>query len=104
MHEVTCPVRIRGFGFITDSGGAGKYRGGCGVWKEVEFLADSARLTLLSDRFRFAPYGLEGGQPGALGRTRLLRDGTPRELGSKEAVTDRQRAVWGKEVAVRGDN
>src|SRR3546814_12157119 len=64
MHEVTCPVRIRGFGFITDSGGAGKYRGGCGVWKEVEFLADSARLTLLSDRFRFAPYGLAGGQPG----------------------------------------
>src|SRR3546814_189738 len=41
MHEVTCPVRIRGFGFITDSGGAGKYRGGCGVDRKSTRLNSS---------------------------------------------------------------
>lgn len=86
MHEAACPIRIRSFGFIPDSGGAGQYRGGSGVQKEIEVLAESARLTQLSDRYCFAPYGLEGGQPGALGSTTLLRDGDLRSLGSKEVV------------------
>lgn len=86
MHELTCPVRILRFGFITDSGGAGQYRGGCGIQKDVELLADKGKLTLLSDRHVFAPYGLEGGLPGSIGKTTLLRNGKPRELGSKEVM------------------
>jgi N-methylhydantoinase B len=45
-------------------------RGGEGIIKEIEFLT-GADVTLLSDRRKRAPYGLEGGGPGATGRNAL---------------------------------
>src|SRR5262249_25264504 len=52
-----------------DSAGPGTFRGGCGIRRDMRFLADEGKLTNLSERQRFAPYGLFGGQPGALART-----------------------------------
>ncbi|NNM74155.1 hydantoinase B/oxoprolinase family protein [Enterovirga aerilata] len=86
MHERANPIRIRHFGFLPDSGGAGQFRGGCGIRKDVEVLTASARASLLSDRHVHAPYGLAGGKPGKLGETVLLRDGQARNLSSKETV------------------
>jgi N-methylhydantoinase B len=83
VHETNNPVLIRQIGYMADTGGAGQYRGGCGLRKDVE-LRDAAVVTLLADRHRFPPYGLEGGQPGALARTILVRNGEEIELGSKE--------------------
>ena len=42
----------------------GRFRGGCGVRRDLRFLADEGKLTNLSERQRFAPYGLFGGRPG----------------------------------------
>ncbi|WP_178133984.1 hydantoinase B/oxoprolinase family protein [Vineibacter terrae] len=84
MHEITTPVRVHRLELIADSGGPGEFRGGCGLRKDVELLASAARVSLLSDRHKFQPYGLEGGGSGRLGETVLIRDGQEIALGSKE--------------------
>ena len=52
------------------SGGTGRHRGGDGLIREYTFL-QKARLTLLSERRRHAPWGLAGGGPGQTGRAWL---------------------------------
>ncbi len=74
--EYAYPLRVTRYGYRPRSGGRGKYRGGDGLIREVELLADG-QVTLLSDRRRFRPYGLSGGEPGAAGRTEwILKSGT----------------------------
>jgi N-methylhydantoinase B len=68
-QEAHQPVVIERFEFIRDSAGAGRFRGGCGIRRDMRFLADEGKLTNLSERQRFAPYGLFGGETGALART-----------------------------------
>lgn len=72
--EARYPVRLIRFAIRKGSGGAGKYRGGDGIVREVEFLK-SAEAAILSNRRTTAPYGLAGGQPGASGRNLLKRAG-----------------------------
>ena len=86
VHEAGTPVRVRRLELIPDSGGPGRWRGGCGMRKDVQLLAPRAMLTNLGDRHRHPAYGLAGGGPGALAATRLERDGTARSIGSKEHV------------------
>ena len=83
VHEHNNPVRINRVELIPDSGGTGQYRGGCGLRKDIELLADEATITLLGDRHKFAPYGLLGGNPGAKAQTILNPDGAAEALGSK---------------------
>ena len=65
------------------SGGEGTHRGGDGIMREIEVLAD-ATVTLLSDRRKSRPYGLAGGEDGAPGRTEILRaDGSTELMPSK---------------------
>lgn len=64
--EYAYPLRVRHYGYRYGSGGAGQFHGGDGLIREIELLAD-AQVTLLADRRKFAPYGLQGGEPGALG-------------------------------------
>lgn len=68
--EFAYPFRVRRYGRHAGSGGAGKFRGGDGLIREVELLADS-QVTLLAERRRFRPYGLQGGGEGAAGRATL---------------------------------
>jgi N-methylhydantoinase B len=68
-QEANQPIVVERFELIRDSAGAGTFRGGCGVRRDMRFLADEGKLTNLADRQRFPPYGLFGGQAGALGRT-----------------------------------
>jgi N-methylhydantoinase B len=68
-QEAAQPIVVEHFGFIPDSAGAGKFRGGAGIRRDLRFLADEGKLTNLSERQRFAPYGVFGGRPGALART-----------------------------------
>ena len=81
------PVRIERFELIADSGGAGKYRGGSGIRKDVRVMADGAVLTLLGDRHATAPYGVFGGKAGAVGRSLVRSGNEERSYGSKEVVT-----------------
>jgi N-methylhydantoinase B len=68
-QEATQPIVVERFGIIPDSAGAGKFRGGCGIRRDLRFLADEGKLTNLSERQRFPPFGVFGGKPGALART-----------------------------------
>ena len=75
--EFALPVRVRRYALRRGSGGAGKHRGGDGLIREIEFLA-SAHVTILSERRKYAPYGLAGGSPGQPGVNILLPgDGSP---------------------------
>jgi N-methylhydantoinase B len=84
VHETNTPVRIHRLELIPDSGGAGQFRGGCGIRKDFEILSDVATAVLAGDRHKNAPYGLLGGKPGSRARTVLIRDGAEIDLGSKE--------------------
>ena len=64
VEESQVPMRVRKYGLIPDSAGAGKFRGGLAVEREWEMLAPEANFTFRSDRRRFPPYGLLGGKPG----------------------------------------
>ena len=64
-HEY--PLRVRGYRVRGGSGGAGKNAGGDGIVRELEFL-ESAEVTILSDRHKRGPYGLQGGGDGAPGK------------------------------------
>jgi N-methylhydantoinase B len=80
------PVRILRYSLRRGSGGRGKWRGGDGVIREVQFLT-KAQVTLLSDRRKFAPYGLSGGEAGAPGLNKVTRaGGESREMPSKFTV------------------
>jgi N-methylhydantoinase B len=84
VHETHSPVRVRHFGFIPDTGGAGQWRGGCGIRKDIELLNSTAVLSHLGDRHVFAPYGIFGGKPGALAESILNPHGNGEKLHSKE--------------------
>jgi len=66
------PLRIRRYAIRSGSGGKGKHRGGDGIIREFEFVTP-AQVTILADRRRRGPYGLQGGRPGAPGKNVLLR-------------------------------
>jgi N-methylhydantoinase B len=84
MVEATYPLHFRRYEFLPDTGGAGKYRGGLGVRRDIEFLDESGTLNTQFDKFKVAPFGLFGGKPGATGRLILNPDGSsPVELRSK---------------------
>lgn len=76
------PVRIRRYGLRKGSGGAGAFPGGEGLIREYEVLAHTS-VTILSDRRRYSPYGLQGGGPGARGRNTMVRRGREQMLPGK---------------------
>jgi N-methylhydantoinase B len=81
--EYAYPLRVRGYSLRASSGGEGKYRGGDGIIREIEVLADS-EVTLLSDRRERGPYGLAGGRDGAAGKAIVIREtGATQELPGK---------------------
>jgi len=86
--ELEFPLRVREYSVRRGSGGAGAHRGGDGVVREYEALADM-ELSLLTERRRHAPPGADGGEPGARGRN--LLDGE--ELPSKAKATLRAGSV-----------
>ena len=72
--EHAFPVRLLRYGLRPRSGGRGRWRGGDGVIREIEMLAD-AQVSLLCDRRKIPPYGLAGGEPGMPGKNELQRAG-----------------------------
>jgi N-methylhydantoinase B len=87
--EYAYPFRVRRYGLRPGSGGLGAHRGGDGLIREIEFLCPAA-VTILSERRRTMPYGLNGGKPGAPGRNVLIRDGKEQDLPGKVQFEARQ--------------
>ena len=88
--EAQHPIRIDEYGFVPDSAGAGRWRGGLGLRRRNTLLNDEATLQLRSDRMRFAPYGLAGGRPARGTRNVLNPDTDARAMPAKFAVTLRR--------------
>ncbi|MEA2253765.1 MAG: N-methylhydantoinase [Solirubrobacteraceae bacterium] len=80
--ELEFPVRVTEYALRRGSGGAGRYRGGDGIVREIQAL-EPMGFSLLTERRRHAPPGADGGRPGARGRN--LLDGE--ELAPKASGT-----------------
>ncbi len=80
--EYAYPLRVRRYSLRPRSGGRGKYRGGDGIIREIEVLADS-EVTLLADRRHGGPYGLSGGEDGAPGKAQVVRSDGAMDLPGK---------------------
>ncbi|MFS4095356.1 hydantoinase B/oxoprolinase family protein [Streptomyces sp. AF1A] len=79
--EWRLPVRLEEFAVRRGSGGAGRWRGGDGAVRRIRFL-EPMTVSTLSQHRRVPPYGMAGGEPGALGANRVERnDGTVTDLG-----------------------
>ena len=85
--EVESPVVVERYGFMPDTGGAGKYRGGLALVRDFRFVGEEAILQVRSDRREFLPYGLDGGRPGTPSSNVLNPDSESRELPSKFTMT-----------------
>ncbi len=79
------PFKIRTYRLRRGSGGAGRYPGGEGVEREIEFLAP-ATLSLMGERRRLSPWGLAEGEPGAVGEDWLLTSAGSERLPGKCTV------------------
>jgi N-methylhydantoinase B len=80
--ETHYPFRVLGYRLRRDSGGEGRYPGGEGIEREIEFLAP-ATVSLMGERRRVHPWGLKGGGPGACGEDWLIRNGFRERLPGK---------------------
>src|SRR6185295_5316249 len=83
MIESDMPLTFLGYGLLPDSGGAGRQRGGLGLWREWRIDCPAAQLSTNLDRFKFRPFGLAGGEPASLSALYLTRNGVRQSLPSK---------------------
>ena len=83
--EYAYPFRVHQYGYRVGSGGNGRYRGGDGIIREFELLTP-ATITLLTERRKFAPYGLLGGEEGQCGRSFHITANGSKELPAKCSI------------------
>ena len=81
-QELAYPMRARRYAIRTGSGGDGAHRGGNGVVREIEMLAP-ATVTIVAERRRKSPWGLQGGGPGRRGRDYIKTNGRWRRISGK---------------------
>ncbi len=90
------PVMLCEFSIRKNSGGSGKFKGGDGLVREVEFL-EPLNAAILSERRVHRPYGLNGGESGKCGRNLFFRkDGSTLFLGGKNEI----RAEAGERIRI----
>ena len=63
--ELHFPVRIEGYEIVPDTGGLGRFHGGCALRRTYRILSKEATVATVYERAKFEPYGLFGGRPGA---------------------------------------
>jgi len=90
-------LRVERYELRRGTGGAGRFRGGLGVRRDIRSLCPDARVSLLTERRSHGPYGLAGGEPGVSGENVLVRDGEEIVLPAKGSVG----LAYGEIVSVR---
>jgi N-methylhydantoinase B len=91
--ENQLPIRILSYKFRKNSGGSGKFKGGDGIEKSIEFLTDTS-LSLISERRVKAPYGIMGGNPGKKGENLITYNNKIRKLESKFNISMKKGDVF----------
>lgn len=84
--EYSYPFLVKEYSIRRGTGGSGLHRGGDGIVREIELLSE-ADVTVLSERRMIPPYGLLGGEPGAVGRNVIIRQDTYAEQRGKFSAT-----------------
>jgi N-methylhydantoinase B len=88
--EMEYPMRVERYELLYGSGGEGEHRGGDGIVRAVRVL-ESASLSLLTDRRRHGPRGVDGGESGRVGHNLLndeeLAPKVSREMEEGDVVT-----------------
>jgi N-methylhydantoinase B len=100
--ESEYPVVIQRYGYLADSGGPGKFRGGLALVREYRFENDEGTLQLRTDRRRFVAYGLAGGRNGTPSDNILNPATAPRQLPAKCTLTVRRGDVYRHVLAGAG--
>ncbi|TFK37094.1 Hydantoinase B/oxoprolinase [Crucibulum laeve] len=90
------PVMLHRFGLRSGSAGVGKWHGGEGVVREIEFM-EPMQVSILSERRTRQPYGLEGGGPGGLGRNTWIK-----QLRKEDGDLDDQNESKTREINIGG--
>ena len=86
--EASYPFQIERYGLIPDSEGAGKYRGGLGMTREITLTGGEAKFSLSADRAILPPWGVFGGKPARTSSCTIVGgDGKKRKLPSKITTT-----------------
>lgn len=84
--EWRLPVQLDEFALRPGSGGAGRWHGGDGAVRRIRFH-EPMTVSTLSQHRRVPPYGMAGGEPGALGANRVEHaDGTVTELAGRDSA------------------
>ncbi len=104
--EYSYPFLVTNYSIRKGSGGKGKFSGGNGLIREIKLLSDS-EITVLSERRRFAPYGLNGGEAGKTGLNIIIdENGEKKVMPSKFNISVKKGSIlrietpggggWGK--------
>ena len=98
LIEAESPLLVEEYGFLADTGGPGKFRGGLGIVRSYRLLAERATVQLRSDREVHSPWGLFGGKPGAPARSYMIAKGA-----SSVRVPSKFIAKMNKDDTFRGE-
>ncbi|PWS37892.1 5-oxoprolinase [Falsiroseomonas bella] len=84
--EIEYPLLVDEYALVADSGGAGRWRGGLGLARQISSRVDGSLLTARGEGYVTDAPGCEGGLPGGLAKLRH-RPGTPQEAPLPTATT-----------------
>jgi N-methylhydantoinase B len=84
--ESAYPLRVRKYELVRGSGGRGRFRGGLGIRRETETLAQ-ATISLMGERQRRGPWGLMKGKSGSPGKYGIIRGNKTMPLSSKTTLS-----------------
>ena len=85
LIEMEYPLLVESYGFVEDSGGAGKHRGGLGLRRVVRPVGHTMTFSGQGERFVNRPWGIFGGGPGGVGKFVKLSGGSEVPLPTKPA-------------------
>src|SRR5712692_5165436 len=85
--ESAYPLRVKRYELVRGSGGRGRFRGGMGIRRDTEMLAEGSTISLMGERQRHGPWGLFGGKAGSPGRYGIVRTNRITSLSSKTTIS-----------------
>jgi N-methylhydantoinase B len=100
--EAENPLLIEEYGFLPDTGGPGKYRGGLGVVRQYRLTNETATVQQRADRHLYPCWGLFGGKPGSLSKSYFVRDGKREDAPAKFVRPMKKGEIFRSEMAGSG--
>jgi N-methylhydantoinase B len=85
--ESAYPLRVRRYELVRGSGGLGRFRGGLGIRRDTEVLAEGPTISLMGERQGHGPWGLFGGKAGSPGTYGIVRNNRITSLSSKTTIS-----------------